>query len=136
VAFHEDFWVVVGTAAPVIALGNTVAAGQIFEALDTLRPDKPLPPVPATSLRQKMRLIRQVPGWSAYLIAVVAFTLNAVALSVALISLSSGRDIWPTLAAVVTVVAAMLLTMVEVVSLAFARDEIRRLQRRRRTISD
>lgn len=36
VAFHEAFWIVTGTAAPVIALAAVVSAGEAYEQLDRM----------------------------------------------------------------------------------------------------
>jgi hypothetical protein len=115
VAYHKDFWVVVGTAAPVIALAAVVALNQV--------PNRPPPGQP-----------RNMPASVAALIAISALyaclILQAVSLSRALDSLAHERDQANLKSATTATISGIALLGVGGVSTAAA-QEFRRIARRR-----
>ena len=84
-AFHENFWVVTGTAAPVIALANIVAIGDFWSLRDTFiaaisHPNEEL----ARAGIRKAYVI--------YTVATVNMVIQAAMIYAALQSLSEGRN--------------------------------------------
>ena len=73
VAYHEAFWVVVGTAAPVIALGSIVAFGRAISLLGG---------------RRTQLLI----GVFSMLFLTACFGFTTLVMFVSLLSLAKGRD--------------------------------------------
>jgi hypothetical protein len=95
-AIHTDFWVVVGTAAPVIALANLVAIGDgwgLREAFSHWA--KPQTEVQRNWVRQGIRA-----GIRVYLIGTGNLVVQAFIIAAALTSLESGKDKFPTALAV------------------------------------
>jgi hypothetical protein len=82
VSFHENFWVTVGAAAPVIALANVVIARDILKI---------------TPAGQNGLVEGQWLRWatSPYLVALLNLAGQATALVVALQSLEYGRNVLP-----------------------------------------
>lgn len=114
VAFHNDFWVVVGTAAPVIALAAVVTSGQTDEfevrALERYaRLVKEHPqaeadeqaileiPAPEWVGDDRWAVFRLSPSWEALTAAMyltpLAVALEVIAFVMAVLSLSSKRDV-------------------------------------------
>lgn len=128
VAFNADFWVVVGTASPVIAVANAVALTQATEAMVDLRDAR------RARARRKTKAppIAGLYGWRSpltrmYWLAAGSFLLNAWLLVTALGSLSDSRNVWPPVVAEVLIAIAMLLVLSQILSAAEARSLARRV---------
>jgi hypothetical protein len=107
VGFHDNFWVVAGTAAPVIALAVIVSTGDVLReflistvALNSARRLDP------TAVR--LGAPRRTLDW---LIAIGLFNLflQTALLSVSLVSLADGANLTPPWVAVAAAVAGLLL---------------------------
>jgi hypothetical protein len=81
-AVHTDFWIVVGTASPVILLAAAVTSGDVI-----------LTKVPITNRREEKQS-EDVPYWI-YLLSVSGWLVQAVIFIVALQSLADGSDVFP-----------------------------------------
>jgi LytS/YehU family sensor histidine kinase len=97
-AFHESFWVTVGTAAPIIALASVVSIADLMGARDRVSPN-----LSSSSSVQgddwlDSELIRagRLLIW-AYLVGVVNGALQMVTLSIALQSLADGSNVVSTI---------------------------------------
>lgn len=92
-AYHEAFWVVVGTAAPVLALTSSVATAGVMEIGEVLPRRRPAPQERSMDeTRQTVISAAKV----AYLVAAGGFFLDLAVLILALISLGRDADALPT----------------------------------------
>ena len=82
---HESFWVVVGTAAPVIALAAIVAFTDIARGADEL--DSKYPNLDPETISQVLKITI-----SGYVLVFVDVVLQAVTLLLTLLSLAARRD--------------------------------------------
>jgi hypothetical protein len=114
VAFHSDFWVVAGTAAPVIALAAVVAVKDILPGLELLP-------------RGKGRRASTV----AYYSAAYNLVMQTAVLGVSLESLSEGQDFFPRWPVTITKCAGIVALVVSGVATLLAKEESRRLYRER-----
>jgi len=117
VAFHETFWVVTGTAAPVIALAAVVSlndlgkeTGRMAESLERVRRNlSATPEIEAliSGAPSPIRLIRQFAGQQS-----MNIFLQAALLTVSLLSIAFQRNLIPVwIAVVIPVVGVLLLAL-------------------------
>lgn len=90
-AYHEAFWVVVGTAAPVLAVANVVAAADTMRmVVDSRGPEqRDKPPYRATIKPWRPMSSAEL----AYLKSTMGLFVNALILAAALWALGSDRDV-------------------------------------------
>jgi Zn-dependent membrane protease YugP len=103
---HEAFWIVVGTAAPVLLVSSVVAIGQ---ALD-LAVDEGVAEQPVRS--QFGEQVRVHPVFKAALVSAVSVLADFVALLLALIDLASYRDVVEPWAGIVTLAVAVVFLLI------------------------
>lgn len=123
VAYHETFWVVIGTAAPVLVLANIVAASAVFDALLAEMPNvgrrRPTPDGKPPPKRGKNFR-------TAFRAATAAFVINGALLEGSLWALGTRSDVGPLEVPCVLVLASLALGLFQALKLATARFELRR----------
>ena len=107
VSTHSDFWVVAGTAAPVLGLSAIVAIGATLQASLKLQEAAELGPgEPAEALVSAQLLVLRLP----YVASIISASIDILVLSWALVALAHDSDpVSPTLATVLLVVSFVLL---------------------------
>ena len=116
-AFHETFWVVTGTAAPVIALAAVVSlndlgkeTGRLAESLERVRRNSSATPeieALISGAPSPIHLIRQFAGQQS-----MNIFLQAALLTVSLLSIAFQRNLIPVwIAIVIPVVGVLLLAL-------------------------
>jgi hypothetical protein len=119
--YHEAFWVVVGSAAPVIALSATIALGQV---LDVLGPRRPRPHKRSSWEKWKLALRSRL-FW-AYATAVVTYAINLGVFANSASSLAHERDDENTSLIVVLSVLSLAFVLIQVLLTAGGRYELRK----------
>jgi hypothetical protein len=110
-ALHESFWVVVGTASPVVAVTSVVALGQLMGDLTRelgggRKPD-------LSCRRRRFWYPRLPPIMRAYSQLIIAFVLSFAVLAASLYALMVQRDFLPLAIPFVAIVLAMFLVLAQ-----------------------
>jgi len=87
-AFHADFWVVVGTVAPVIALASIVSASDSV-AITTKWPKSP------DRLKRREKINEKAPIFWPYLLSSLNLSLQSFLLLTSLFSLATTKNFLP-----------------------------------------
>jgi hypothetical protein len=120
--FHQTFWVVAGTAAPIIGLAAVITVGEARETIAALSPAPPLRGI-MSSQENAARTARQM-AIIAYFISYLNVGLQGFVLLTALVVLRSGSDAAGPLspnAAIVILTGGMLALAGTAIFLAFMR---------------
>jgi hypothetical protein len=109
VSYHEAFWIVVGTGAPVVALAAVVAlpdTSGMHEELIQISDKLKSPMLPTWAIASKsIRYIAAAIRWG----AIGDVILQAGLLTISLMALAYERDIMPPWAAIVLIVVGILI---------------------------
>ena len=131
-SYHEAFWLVTGTAAPVIALAAVVALPDASAFSDTAwQLTMRVPTYEPSSEQGKLKFEDIVPEWQRLLLSLISqvgsfgnVVLQAALLAVSLSALATGRDLIPVwLPIVAAVTGILLLTLTALTGLSIRRAE-------------
>jgi hypothetical protein len=129
-AFYADYWAVIGTAGPVLAIGIVFAMPQAVEAARKLRPESIEQP---ESLLGRAKLNMTLRYWNVadlqYWSTAAGFTIDAVLLFSALLSLEWRRNALPPGLVTGLAVAALVLLLLQMSFGRLATAALTRLDR-------
>lgn len=122
-AFHEGFWVVLGTAAPVIVVASAVGIDSTMSSWLALARR----PAPRKLTKREKWKIAKSSALRPYWYASLAFLINSYLVYESLSSLREGHSDIPPVLAQILLSASLLLVLSQVVSLSAARRQIDRV---------